>query len=371
MTRTVRTVVLFAAAAVLPGSRLTAQPRPRLLSTAERDSLQRTLQSLGSSLGAPIDIDSVTAGSMTVAAGESSPGLVVRGGNLDVFGTVTGNAIAIRGDVVLHPGGVVRGDAVSLGGVVRSEGAGGTVAGETRIIGGVLAVPPRAVSAIRRTRSSVLLVIGQFCILATIGFGVVLFAPGNLKVVAETIRDGSTRAFLVGLVGQLAFLPLLILGIVALAITLIGILLIPFAVIAFVMGGIGVMVLAFLAVAYVAGEGWLRHRGAQGITERAFELRALVVGLAAVFLLWMVASALVWAGWLGFAVRGLAMMVTWVAVTTGAGATLISRGGTRRVSLLPAPTTALPDDYSWQTPTPVSGVSAARRPTPAPRAPEL
>jgi len=115
-------------------------------------------------------------------------------------------------------------------------------------------------------------VLGQFGILAAIGFGVVLFAPGHLKIVADTIRDGFTRAFLVGLFGQLVFLPLLILGIVALAITLIGILLIPFAVIASVMGGIGILVLAFLAVAYVGGEGWLRHRGADGITERAFEL---------------------------------------------------------------------------------------------------
>ncbi|MDQ6888518.1 MAG: hypothetical protein M3068_14700 [Gemmatimonadota bacterium] len=365
-----RALFLLTAATILPWSGLSGQQKPRLLSAAERDTLQRTLQSLGSSLATPIALDSVRAGPGSVRAGEQTThDVVVRGGNLDIFGTVMGNAIAIQGDVVLHPGGLVRGDAVSLGGRVRGEG--GTVAGETRVVGGALTVAPGAASAIRRTRSSLLLVLGQFGILAAIGFGVVLFAPGHLKVVADTIRDGFTRAFLIGLLGQLAFLPLLILGIVALAITVIGILLIPFAVIASVMGGIGILVLAFHAVAYVGGEGWLRHRGADGITERAFELRALLLGIAALFVLWIAAGALVWAGWLGIVVRVLAMVVTWVAITTGAGATLLSRGGTRRVSSRSAPPVAAPEDYSWQTPTPVSGVSAARRPTPSPRSPEL
>ena len=52
-----------------------------------------------------------------------------------------------------------------------------------------------------------------------------------------------------------------------------------------------------------------------------------------------------------------------VAVTAGFGAVLISRAGTRRTVPPQAPVAPL-DDMSWQTPTPVSGVAAARRPTP-------
>jgi hypothetical protein len=43
---------------------------------------------------------------------------------------------------------------------------------------------------------------------------------------------------------------------------------------------------------------------------------------------------------------------------------VISRGGTRRHAA-PAPELAAVNDLPWQTPTPVTGVVAARRPTPS------
>ena len=71
---------------------------------------------------------------------------------------------------------------------------------------------------------------------------------------------------------------------------------------------------------------------------------------------------------MGGILRFIAAIITWVAVTVGFGATLASRGGTR---VLPTATLPVPqlleEDTSWQTPTPVSGVTAARRPTPPPR----
>ena len=62
--------------------------------------------------------------------------------------------------------------------------------------------------------------------------------------------------------------------------------------------------------------------------------------------------------------RGLAVAITWVAATVGLGAAVISRGGTRRQAVA-APELAAVNDMPWQTPTPVTGVVAARRPTPS------
>ena len=54
--------------------------------------------------------------------------------------------------------------------------------------------------------------------------------------------------------------------------------------------------------------------------------------------------------------------MTYVAVTAGFGAALLSRGGTRRdAAVAQAPAPAM-NAASWQTPTPVTGVVAGRRP---------
>ncbi|HPV74947.1 MAG TPA: hypothetical protein PLX31_08620, partial [Gemmatimonadaceae bacterium] len=67
----------------------------------------------------------------------------------------------------------------------------------------------------------------------------------------------------------------------------------------------------------------------------------------------------------GAALRIVALLVTYVAVTAGFGAALLSRGGSRRdAAVAQAPAPAM-DAASWQTPTPVTGVVAARRPVAA------
>jgi hypothetical protein len=55
-------------------------------------------------------------------------------------------------------------------------------------------------------------------------------------------------------------------------------------------------------------------------------------------------------------------------VSVGLGAVIITRAGTRISAALPAQIAPSPTaEHEWQTPTPVTGVTAARRPTPAPR----
>jgi hypothetical protein len=88
------------------------------------------------------------------------------------------------------------------------------------------------------------------------------------------------------------------------------------------------------------------------------------VGVTLYMGLWVLASAFAWAPVIETVLRGVAIAITWVAATAGLGAAVLSRGGTRRAAAVPemlAPVNDLP----WQTPTPVTGVVAARRPTPS------
>ncbi len=307
----------------------------------------------------------VAIGGKTIAAGTEVDGPVAAaGGPLRVFGTVNGDAIAIGSDVIVYAGGRVTGNAVSALGSVTL--AGGLVQGEMRQLGGALGDVPRNAatpeSRIGATRHAVALSSSWLIILILIGIGVLVFANSYLEGVTESLEGRFGRSFWAGIAAQLALAPVLALLIVALAVTVLGILLIPFAIVAFVLAVVGLITLGFLAVARITGESVApgsRRGHAHGVA-----LRALVVGVVLYMGLWVLASAFTWAPMVGTVLRGIAVAITWVAATAGLGAAVLSRGGTRR----PAPpfATAVPvNDVPWQTPTPVTGVVAARRPTPA------
>jgi hypothetical protein len=151
-------------------------------------------------------------------------------------------------------------------------------------------------------------------------------------------------------------LPALALLVVVLAVSLIGILLIPFAVVAYAIAVAGLFTLGFLAVARLIG-GALRR--ASGSTPRSQALSALAVGVAMFFALWTIAALFTWAPLAASVVRAAALAATWAALTLGLGATLLSRAGTHRKV---AAGTRPVELAAWQTPTPLTGVVAARRP---------
>jgi hypothetical protein len=93
---------------------------------------------------------------------------------------------------------------------------------------------------------------------------------------------------------------------------------------------------------------------------------ALFMGLGLYVVAWVIAAALSDVAILGATLRAVVGLVTWVALSAGFGATILTRGGSRDAVPGIAEPMLMPDDL-WQTPTPVSGVTAARRPTPAPR----
>lgn len=348
-------------------SELSAQTKAD--SAGSRDPIGAALDSLHRDAnGMSLEREAISSGARTVESTQHLTGdAATWHGPLEIRGTVDGSAVAIGSDVVVLPGGHVRGDALSVGGQVRM--AGGTVEGETRSISG-FSVGPIAgarLTPAQATRRGLSLAVVCYLILVAMALAVAIGARTHLETIATTIRTDFSRSFLIGLLGEIAALPLFLLTMVALAITVVGILLIPFAAVAFALGVLGALDLGFLAMSLLAGDALMRDEGTAG--ERPL-VSHLIAGLSVFLVLWLLAGGASFLGMAGSVLRLLAFLSTWIAATVGLGATIITRAGTRSSISPPRVLTPPTEEYAWQTPTPVSGVAAARRPTPAPRASE-
>lgn len=300
------------------------------------------------------------AGSRTVAATEHTVGpLAVSNGTVDIYGSVDGDVVTFRGDIVVHAGGTVSGNAIAIGGKVRVDG--GQVRGQSlELSDGVSAGAPEPASAGSRILSRLALVGGWLTVLLVISIGVLVLASDNLAAVADALERHYGSTLVAGVAGQVAFAPLLVAILVALVLSVLGILLVPFAAVAYIIIAAGLVTLGYLATAVVIGRGWRPAPPGSDLAQRAATLRALVVGVCILLSPWAVAALL--APWpvAESLARGAAFAMTWVACTAGLGAALISRAGIRRAQSRQAQRAmAAP---GWQTPTPVAGVVAARRP---------
>jgi hypothetical protein len=310
--------------------------------------------------------DSFTVGARQVPASSSLHGPVaVAEGSVDVFGRVDGDVVALDGDVVVHRGAVITGDALSIGGRVTLDG--GRVDGEVRTLSAPTGTAARASreSPPLTTWQSVRLVIGWFAVLVIIGLGVMIFAEASMDGVVQALERSFARAFWFGVLGEIMALPALLLLCIGLVLTLIGVLLVPFAIVAYCVAVAGLLALGFLAVARLTGSIWSRKDATTPASARAANLRSLLIGVTLYMGLWMLAALFTWQPLAGAVLRGVALAVSWVAVTVGLGAAMLSRAGTRHLEPragTTAPPRPVPDDLAWQTPTPVTGVTAARRP---------
>ncbi len=305
-------------------------------------------------------------GNFSLGSEESLNGhLLVLDGNTDVYGTLRGNLVTVGGDVVVHPGGVVAGDILTLGGEVRDRG--GEIGGEVRTLrsaamlqrsSGAEAQPLTPLQNVLRRIAGVL---GVFLTLSVLGFGLVLFGRQNLEVVSDTVSHSFGRAFVTGLLGQILLLPTFGMLVVGLILSVAGILLLPFAVAVFAMLVVVGVVGGYLAVAHALGETYTRRRMAQGIVVRSpNSYRYLLVGLLALASLWAAWSLFGWVPVAGSIMWGAAFFVSWLLGTAGFGAALLSRAGIREnfSGRLFSPE-AMTDEYLWATPQ--FGVPAGRR----------
>jgi hypothetical protein len=292
--------------------------------------------------------------------------LLVVDGDADVYGSLRGNLVTVDGDVVVHPGGVVSGDVLTLGGEVRDEG--GEIGGEVRtlqsaprqtpVAGGAATTLSPFESVLRRGAG----VLGVFLTLCALGFGLVMFGRQNLEVVSDTVSHSFGRAFVTGLLGQILLLPTFGMLVVGLILSVAGILLLPFAVAVFAMLTVIAVVGGYLAVAHAMGETYTRRRMALGVViGSANSYRYLLVGLLGLASVWAAWALFGWVPIAGSIVWGAAFFVSWLLGTAGFGAALLSRAGIKENfagRLLPPE--ALTDEYLWATPQ--FGVPAGRRP---------
>lgn len=290
--------------------------------------------------------------------------LLVVEGDADVYGTLRGNLVTVEGDVVVHPGGVVSGDILTLGGEVRDRG--GEIGGEVRTLRTATMLQrtraqPETLTPIQNVLRRVAGVLGVFLTLSVLGFGLVLFGRQNLEIVSDTVSHSFGRAFVTGLLGQILLLPTFGMLVVGLILSVAGILLLPFAVAVFAMLVVVGVVGGYLAVAHALGETYTRRRMAQGIVVGSpNSYRYLLLGLLALASLWAAWALFGWVPVAGSIMWGAAFFVSWLLGTAGFGAALLSRAGIKEnFSGRLFPPEAMTDEYLWATPQ--FGVPAGRR----------
>jgi hypothetical protein len=299
-------------------------------------------------------------GNFSVGSGETFTGnLLVLRGNADLFGRVTGNVVTLDGDVILHTGAEIAGDALAIGGRVRDRG--GVLRGEQRALGAGPLPAPRG-GPLGAALTSLAGLAGVLVTLGLLGFGMVLFARPNLEIISDTVSHSLFRSFLTGLLAQVLVIPTFGMLITGLVLSVVGILLVPFVVIVFPLLLVAAIVAGFLGVAHAMGETHLRRRMAAGvIVGSANSYRYLTTGLVGVGAVWLAWILFGWVPVAGTLMFAAAFLATWILATAGFGACLLSRAGIQPTFAgRYVPPEALTDEYLWATPQ--FGVSAVKRP---------
>lgn len=335
------------------------EPSAAILSL--QDSAQRTLDSAQAATPnrqLPT-ADRFSWGDLTIAAGTTVDGSVaVANGSVDVYGRVRGDVFTLGGDIRVHPGGDVTGSALALHGKVVVDG--GHVGGEMRAMLPPYTVSPEHHGRIRRAqntsvRHALNVTFAWFAIIVSMGLLVNIFSGPKLEGVSQALQRRFVASFFLGLLAQAGAIPLLVLICVALALTVVGVLLIPFAVVAYILGTVGLVTMGMLAAATVAG-----HRVIpEGPNVRLRAIQSLVLGTVLLMMPWVVNALMINRTWSAFPLHLLALGVTWVAITAGLGAALLARGGVRRVRVNMGGSP--PRQDGWQTPTPIGGIVTPRR----------
>lgn len=164
-------------------------------------------------------------------------------GNVMVDGTLRGDAVAVFGSVTVR--GEIDGDVVAVLGTVRVRDN-GVISGDTVGIGGGVEKGPNAVIRGEIADVSTPFSLGEHGLIPRVGFGdmmglfviyafsclVVLIAPDRVRMMTETIREKTARKLAIGSAVLFLYFPAFAIVCVLLAITIVGILLIPFVAVA-------------------------------------------------------------------------------------------------------------------------------------------
>jgi len=197
--------------------------------------------------------------------------------------------------------------------------------------------------------SNALSLLASLVALTFMGFGYLFFAPRQLSSVADTAWHSFGRSFLTGLFAQPLLAPAFGAMIVGLALTVVGILVIPFAIPAFVAMLALSVIGGYIALARSVGEIYLRRRGGIEHDQPGWmEFKYVFFGLVGMLSIWLPAVLLSWIPVVGTLFMVIAALLTWVLATVGFGATILTRGGTRG-TIVRRLDYALTDQRLWDT----------------------
>jgi hypothetical protein len=216
---------------------------------------------------------------VVVPEGQTLETAVAIGGDVLVYGTVNESAVAIGGSVYLAPGATVHDDAVAVGGEVRLDSA-STVFGEVVEVGGFRSHMFPFTHMGYWHVPWFMRIIPFFGLLALAVVLVLLF-PGQIEKVEQVVEREIGRVLLFALLGALLLIPLVL----TLAVSILGIPLIPLAVLAVVVFGL----FGYLALATFLGRKILVALNRPAPTT----LGAVIAGLV---LLWFI-GLIPLAGW--------------------------------------------------------------------------
>ena len=251
-------------------------------------------------LSPPVEAKNIfTAGrDITIAEGQQIDNAVAVGGQITVDGLVAKNVLAIAGSVVLTRNAVVRGKVIVIGGVI-ARGSGSLVYGDiTEVNSTTLSEAVHSAMRGELEGWSLILNIISLCFFAIIlivTLIMTLLIPRSLALIANAIEASKLKSFLLGFLATLMIVPFFML----LAISIIGIFLIPLAFTAIVLAAI----IGFIAFSSLLGNFIITR------IFRGYKKSLVKETLVGVSLLWIL-------GWIPFYIG---MLIKVLAITFGLG----------------------------------------------------
>ena len=230
----------------------------------------------------------VLGGNLRIEKGEIVNDVSVFGGNVDVWGTVTGDLVVTGGNARVHEGARVKGDVTTMGGTVTIEDH-ARVDGDVGTVGGVLrrgksaeihgdvrmdnrdtskhkagASDPRAqkISFLHRTASEVGSAVTSAAVLFVFGAVLLSLMSPRMETLKVELASRPMRSFANGVVAVLAWAGLII----ALCITIVGI---PLAIIT-LFGGIVALFVGLSATLETIGSALIGHKTKNPYMHLAF-----------------------------------------------------------------------------------------------------
>jgi hypothetical protein len=261
--------------------------------------------------------------------------VVVFGGSAEIAGVVTEDVVVFGGDLVLDETADVRGSAVCFGGTIeRSQGA--KIGDQEVSLGGfpfnITAGPwigHHGMNLMMARGIGIFAGIVLIGLVLLLGAGIIFFFPRSIDRVTSVIGAGIIKSGLVGLLGEIMVLPVILIVSLILLVSIIGI---PLLFIVVPLGILGLVVALFMGYigAGVFTGRKVGERASLQLAESSYKV--MIVGLIALLSFNILAGVVGLTGdtlWPVVALlKAAGCIVTYLAVTIGFGAVILTRFGT-------------------------------------------